>query len=224
MELEKLLTPKEIIYSKRKSISLVIDAKGDFFVRAPLKCPMYKILDFIKTKSRWIISKSILIKSSIKYPPIKFVSGEKMPIFDEECIIEISPITRTRKVGHVLYIPNTESNKKLKSYLKRELKKYILSRIDYYADLMQQNYASISISSARTNWGSCSGANKLHFTFYLSMCRSFVVDYIIVHELCHIKYKNHSDKYWAMVENYYPNYKNAEKWLKNNRYIMDIIT
>ena len=85
------------------------------------------------------------------------------------------------------------------------------------------NYESITISSARTNWGSCGAKNTLNFTYKLAMCPKPVVDYIIVHELCHTKVKNHSSKFWNEVQKCFPEYKTCEKWLKTNRAIINKI-
>ena len=85
------------------------------------------------------------------------------------------------------------------------------------------NYSSISINSAKTRWGSCTPSNKLHFTYKLMLCPIPIVDYIIIHELCHTKVKNHSKKFWQLVEYYYPDYITCEKWLKKNRAIIEFI-
>lgn len=223
MQTNQLLQPSKIIYSKRKSISLVVDAKGDFFVRAPFRCGENKIFDFIAKKADWIIKKRIASKIAIKYPPLTFTNGEKLPLFDEECTIELCQQSRVKKYGDLLYIPQTDSRKRLINYLRLQLKKYLLDHLPKKAEEMGVGYESISISSARTNWGSCSGKNKLHFTYRLAMCPSYVIDYIIVHELSHILEKNHSNRFWNIVIHFDPNYDRAEKWLKNNRYIMDII-
>ncbi len=218
-----LLNPSKIIYSKRKSISLVIDSKGDFFVRAPYRCDESRIFDFIRKKANWIIKKRVESKTHIKYPPIKCTNYEIIPIFGEEYHIVLNDISRVKINNHEILIPNKDSKSKLALYLRRTLKKYLSVRIPEFAKIMNVEYLSISISSARTNWGSCSVKNRLHFTYRLAMCPNAVIDYIIVHELSHILVKNHSRAFWEMVSKYCPNYKTAEKWLKDNRYIMDTI-
>ena len=220
-----LLTPSKIIYSHRKSISLVVDTKGDFFVRAPYRCAEHRIYDFIRRKAEWIIKKRAESKAHIIYPPIQYKNGEKLPIFGEEYIIQLVDSSRVKITDNSLslLIPNNNPKMKLISFLRRILKKYLSVRLTEIAKAMKVEYLSISISSARTNWGSCSGKNRLHFTYRLAMCPQVVIDYIIVHELCHILVKNHSREFWSRVGQYCPNYKQIEKWLKDNRYIMDII-
>ena len=204
-----LLNPSKIIYSKRKSISLEIDSKGDFFVRAPYRCEESKIFDFICRKAEWIIKKRVESKTHIKYPPIKFSNGEILPLFGAEYRIELSDFTRVKIDIDSILVPIIDSKAKLIAYLRKVLKKYLSVRIPEIARIMNVEYQSISISSARTNWGSCSGKNRLHFTYRLAMCPNPVVDYIIVHELSHILVKNHSRAFWDRVGQYYPDYKKA---------------
>ena len=116
-----------------------------------------------------------------------------------------------------------DSEKALVRLLKRILKKYLEFRVEQISKIINFEYKSISVSSAKTNWGSCGFKNTLNFTYKLAMCPKFVVDYIIVHELVHTRIKNHSQKFWEMVKSFYPNYKTCEKWLKDNRAIVNKI-
>ena len=120
-------------------------------------------------------------------------------------------------------LPKEKSKEKLISFLKNTAKKYLAERVGLISELFGFTFSSISISSAKTCWGSCGYNNKLHFTYKLMMCPQDVVDYVVLHELCHTKVKNHSKKFWQLVKDCNPYYQIHERWLKKNRGIIELI-
>ena len=98
--------------------------------------------------------------------------------------------------------------------LKKQARKVIPERAAYYAPLIGVTYGRISIRCQKTRWGSCSAKGNLNFNCLLMLCPEDVLDYVIVHELCHRKELNHSPRFWAEVEKVLPDYKQPLKWLK----------
>ncbi len=95
-------------------------------------------------------------------------------------------------------------------------KDYIPKRVEHYHSYTGGNYTKITIRDQKTRWGSCSSNGTLSFSFRLMMAPPRVLDYVVVHELCHLTYMNHSKEFWNMVENILPDYKEHRKWLKEN--------
>lgn len=93
---------------------------------------------------------------------------------------------------------------------------YIPSRVRHFAPLVGVSYGRITIRNQKTRWGSCSGKGNLNFNCLLMLTPPEVIDYVVVHELCHRKEMNHSKRFWGEVEKVIPNYKEMEKWLKTN--------
>ena len=91
----------------------------------------------------------------------------------------------------------------------------IPDRVRHYAALMGVSYGRITIRNQKSKWGSCSAKGNLNFNCLLMLCPPEVLDYVVVHELCHRKEMNHSPKFWAEVEKYAPDYKTQRKWLKD---------
>jgi hypothetical protein len=87
---------------------------------------------------------------------------------------------------------------------------------------MGVSYRSITITSAKTRWGSCSGENALRYTFRLLYCPKEIIDYVVVHELAHTLQHNHSKQFWQVVERYIPDWKTRRKWLKDHGILMEI--
>ena len=95
-----------------------------------------------------------------------------------------------------------------------EAVKKVPERVRYYAPIVGVNYGRITIRNQKTRWGSCSSKGNLNFNCLLMLAPPEVLDYVVVHELCHRKYMNHSKEFWAEVEKVLPDYREAEAWLK----------
>lgn len=173
----------KVIYTKRKSLAIIIKNDGEVHVRAP-KHRLFdnsKIDEFVNNKKDWIVENVEKMKKNVK---------EKRP----------------------------ELSKEEKSKKKKEAKAIIFDRIEYYAEKYGFKYSKLRLSSAKTRWGSCSGTNTISINWNLIFAPTDIMDYVIIHELSHIRHHNHSDRFWAEVEKYVPDYKDKRKWLKNNEH------
>ena len=95
-------------------------------------------------------------------------------------------------------------------------KEYIPKRVEYYHALTGGDYQKITIRDQKTRWGSCSSNGTLSFNYRLMLAPPRVLDYVVVHELCHLTHMNHSTAFWEMVASILPDYKEHRKWLKEN--------
>ena len=100
--------------------------------------------------------------------------------------------------------------------LARQALAVIPKRAAHFAPLVGVTYGRITIRNQRTRWGSCSGKGNLNFNCLLALVPPEVLDYVVVHELCHRKEMNHSPKFWAEVERILPDYRKQKAWLKEN--------
>ena len=92
----------------------------------------------------------------------------------------------------------------------------IPKRVEYFAEKIPVTYGRITIRNQKTRWGSCSSKGNLNFNCLLMLAPPEVLDYVVVHELCHRKEMNHSERFWREVENILPDYRERKKWLKEN--------
>ena len=100
--------------------------------------------------------------------------------------------------------------------LKKRASIVISERVAHFAPLVGVDYGRITIRSQKTRWGSCSSKGDLNFNCLLLLAPPEVLDYVVVHELCHRKQMNHSPRFWAEVARIIPDYKTKVKWLKEN--------
>lgn len=100
--------------------------------------------------------------------------------------------------------------------LAEEALKVIPERVEYFAKVIGVTYGKITVRNQKTRWGSCSSKGNLNFNCLVMLTPLEVIDYVVVHELCHRKEMNHSKAFWAEVEKVLPNYKEQVKWLKEN--------
>ncbi|MBR5834889.1 MAG: M48 family metallopeptidase [Bacteroidales bacterium] len=100
--------------------------------------------------------------------------------------------------------------------LREKARTLVTERVQFYAPLIGVTYNQIAIRAQHTRWGSCSSKGNLNFNCLLALVPPEVLDYVVVHELCHRKELNHSDRFWNEVGKILPDYKDRKKWLKDN--------
>ena len=101
------------------------------------------------------------------------------------------------------------------AWLKHLAKKYITARTRQFSIRYGYNVGKVIIRGQKTRWGSCSARRNLSFNYKLMKYREEIIDYVIIHEMCHLKEMNHSKNFWALVENLCPNFKSLKKELKS---------
>lgn len=104
----------------------------------------------------------------------------------------------------------------LEKKFRKAAKEYIPQRVAYYHQFTGGTYTTITIRDQKSRWGSCSSRGTLSFNYRLMLAPPEVLDYVVVHELCHLRHMNHSKDFWLMVESILPDYKNAKRYLKDH--------
>jgi superfamily II DNA helicase RecQ len=121
------------------------------------------------------------------------------------------------------YLNSSLTKEQLRT-LKKRAAAAISERVEYFAPIVGVTYGNITIRSQKTRWGSCSASGNLNFNCLILLAPPEVLDYVVVHELCHRKQMNHSPLFWAEVERVLPDYKASVRWLKQNgRRLMHLI-
>lgn len=105
-------------------------------------------------------------------------------------------------------------------YYKAKAERLIHQKLEHYSRLYGFTYNRVTIRSQKSRWGSCSSKKNLNFNWRLALAPDEILDYVVVHELCHTKYMNHSPTYWKLVNEIVPDHKARRKWLKENDYLL----
>lgn len=155
---------------------------------------------------------------------VKLEHGSKLLFLGEELNIEYSSKEflkpRVLRSGNNVVVFKGESKKQPKTILNEWLieraRDHIVDRVKYYSQNYDLKFRRVAIKDTVSRWGSCSSDKNLNFNWRLSFAPLKVLDYVIVHELCHTIQMNHSNSFWEEVEKVMPEYKIAEKWLKIN--------
>ena len=178
----------KIIRSNRKTLAIQINPDLSVTVRAPMYAPQSDIERILREKEGWI--QKYIEKIREQEAKKKETQGESV---ESE------------------YLTNEEIKK-----LADKALQHIPKRVSYYAKQIGVTYVKITIRNQKTRWGSCSSKGNLNFNCLLMLTPPEVIDYVVVHELCHRKEMNHSGVFWVEVEKVLPNYKEQVKWLKEN--------
>lgn len=215
----------KLIRSHRKTIGFQITSDARLVVRAPYFTSESLIYKLIERKSSWIIAKQEHFKQQHKLAkPKEFVPGEEFMFLGRNLPLLVKEdLPKAVVLGDSLMIAGVAFNNArihLECWYKAQAQEYISQRVEYYANRTGLKYGSVRINNASTRWGSCGHTNNLNFSWRLIMAPVSVVDYVIIHELMHLKHKNHSHKFWSEVALMRPDYKQEERWLKDNGYLL----
>ena len=209
----------KLVRSKRKTLSLIVENDGTLTVRAPLRLKEADIQRFIEAKADWIKRKQANIRK-IAVTPRQYVDGDTFLYLGKEISLRLVPDRKPALVLDGVFKLAKSAQPRAESvfevWYKEQARAVLAVRVDFFSRKYGFEVEKIRISSARTRWGSCSAKKTLSFTWRVVMAPPEVIDYVVVHELCHLRELNHSRSFWAQVEAILPGYKSTRKWLKHN--------
>jgi predicted metal-dependent hydrolase len=217
----------EIIRSKRKTFTLEIKPDGRLIVRVPKQATNKQIQAIVEAKTDWINqTRARVAKKFPDQKPISFQPGDKFWYLGEKYPLRFTNRQRPPlelNGGFLLSRNAKERAKEVFIEWYREETRAITHRlIERYSKQYKFEVNQVRINSARTRWGSCSGKNNLNFTYRLCMAPLAVVEYVVVHELAHLKVHNHSRDFWNLVAEIKPDYKQDRQWLKKFGYLLTL--
>ena len=236
-EYKKRKIDVDVIYRNRKSISLRIIPKEKIQVIAPIKTSKEVIENLLKKHSTWIENKLNDFKNVDEdLISKKYIEGEKFFYLGDIKHLKIIKDKNIYNEKNYIYIELKNQNIEIRTnnwsedYLKESLKRWyklksediVMDRITYlrkHSSIFRHiNPNLVKVKEQKKIWGSCNSKKNIYLNSRLSMLPIEVIDYIIVHEFCHIIYLNHSKEFYKLVESIIPNYKEIVEWLKKNNY------
>ena len=193
-------------------------------VRAPYLTSEDYIYKLISRKESWIRAKLDYFKQRQGQVLVRqFIPGEEFMYLGQTYRLVAADLPKAIVLDKDLMISQVvlaNAQDHIENWYRAQALEHITQRVGYWAQITGLKYRSIRINSATTRWGSCGYKDGLSFTWRLIMAPARVVDYVVIHELMHLKQKNHSRKYWAEVAKVMPDYRQDERWLKANGHLL----
>jgi len=231
--------PFELRRSARaKRLRLQIESdKPQLVLVVPRYVLKFQIDSFISRQTPWIeknwkkVEKSMILK-----PKRKNQDGDTYFYFGEPLSLRLIPSVSWKSSiklnGNQLEITlhkaisQTEGRKAIKKtveeFYKTKASEVIHDRLEFFNEHYGLEFKRVTFRNQKTRWGSCSAAKNLNFNWRLIMAPIEIIDYVVVHELCHLKYMNHSAAFWKLVSEEVSDYKEKRKWLKDNNYLLSL--
>jgi len=213
-------------FGKRKHLSLIVYPDLRVVVRVPLKSKKDKIELIIRKKLRWIVKKIEYFENLEPiFPPSEFISGETHYFLGKSYRLKIQP---SEKAGIELVddfieikLSNTDDKKKIEKMLmewyKTQAKELLIQRIEKYLPIFLEIGAArpeIKFRKMKSRWGSCSRKNIVTLNTELIKAPFYCSDYVVIHELCHLIHLSHCRKFYSLLQNKMPDWKERKKRLE----------
>ncbi|TFW19716.1 M48 family peptidase [Massilia arenosa] len=212
--------------SARRSIGFTIDDTG-LRVTAPKRLALADVDNAIRAKQRWILTKLRERgerKAKRDEQPITWVDGAKLPYLGGEITLRLETAARSHcwfdktlnelNVGVPPGLQEWQLVERVRRWFELQAKTLFKERLDFYAPQLGVQYNQFTLTSAGTRWGSCTVERNIRLNWRLIHYPLSLVDYVVAHELAHIREMNHSPRFWAAVAEVYPDYDGAKAALK----------
>lgn len=213
----------ELKRTPRRSIGIRIDEAG-LHVHAPRSTPLIAIESALQERSRWIVSThakwQALAQRRARINPV-WQHGTRFEFLGEPLTIVLGSGTRrTLRNGNRLELAlSLEAEParvaaQAEDWLRRQAHGIFELRTAHYAQLLGATPRGLALSSARTRWGSCSPDGTIRLNWRLVLLPPAILDYVVAHEVAHLRELNHGPRYWAIVARLYPDHQQARAWLR----------
>lgn len=214
-----IIDEREIVFNtqstKAKKMTLEATPEGHFTIKIPAKATEDEIFAFVKTHSKAIFAFQDRLENR------KYISSKKNYTEDETFLFQ----GKACQLGELLEtIPETEEEIQLllKKFYITQTKVIVKKRVKHFEKLIGVNAKSITVVDSPCSWGTCNSYKELTFNYRLSMAPLQVIDYVVIHELCHIHHLNHDRSFWRKVGAYDPHFKEHQDYLARFGGVMTI--
>lgn len=214
--------------ARAKTASIKVE-EGMVSVVVPKALPIERIERILREKHQWIIDKIALHKVLTTSSEKQFVSGEAMSYLGRNYRLKVhagsfEPVKLVQ--GRlVVTVPEGSARSNLVrealiGWYKRSALLKLKEKVRRYAKVMGVAPKSVNIKTFKSRWGSCNPKGDLDFNWIIVMAPNRIVDYVVVHELCHLKQLDHSPLFWKEVERIMPDYVECKEWLRENSQLL----
>ena len=223
-----MITPDYIERSNRRTLSLSVLKDGNVVVKAPITMKDSVINKFIEEKQDWIREKLFMV-NQVKSKFDDIVHYQKFLLYGNRYSLVLDNIkkTETNDKFQIVMSNKTEPDKilkTLKSWYKKVAKQILSERLAFIESRIKLKSNSFRIGDSKGRWGSCNSRGTICLNFRVIMLPPALIDYVIVHELCHLVEMNHSKAFWNLVSTFLPNVDKLKKAIKEYGILLNLFT
>ena len=221
-----MITPDFIERSNRKTLSLIVLKDGQVVVKAPIKVREDVINKFVEDKQGWIKEKLSLVNKTIeKFDDV--VHYQRFLLYGNKYSLLLSDVKRveTNDNFQILVPQKTERDKimkVLKTWYKKIAKQVLGDRLAYIESKIKLKSNYFKIGDSKGRWGACNSKGVISLNWRVIMLPPQIIDYVIIHELCHLVEMNHSKNFWRLVETFLPNYATLKNAIKEYSFLLGL--
>jgi len=220
-----------IVRERRRSITLRVLPGPVGSLKVPLGYSDRLALDFLEKKHVWI-SRQIARLVHSHVPASEYFSGTEVRYLGELLTVQISyrelKFPRISLLGTTIVLEGSTGmtaiarREAIYKWLRAKAVDILSDRVGMYADKIGKKPTQIRIKSLRSKWGSCSSLGTINLRWNLIMAPMWVLDYVIIHELCHLYFPHHRPSFWEFVGQHCPDYLRAKQWLKDHAALLEL--
>ena len=222
-----------IRYSQRKTAEIRIQ-QGEVKVYAPLRMPMIEIYQWLESKKYWV-QKSLSSQQKLLANTAKtYAQNEAWPYLGQSLSLNIYKAVKRPFIyreGDKLSVGLSVRSQKsatqqvkqlLQQWYQQQAKLVLTDKTYQLAQSVNMTVSAVKLRRTKTKWGHCTTAGVIQYNWLIMQAPEPVVDYLVAHEVCHLRYHNHSKAYWSWLGKVYPNYREMEQWLKHNGHLLTL--
>lgn len=215
-----------LIRSSRRTLALEIKPDASLVVRAPRWTPLDQVHCFVEKHAVWIAGKQTAAQMRPRLLPKSFVDGEEFWLLGQSCsLLVVDKLPQGVDFDGRLLLASgalPRAREVIIKWYKAKARVVFTQRVAEHAKTMDCRPSILRITSPRRRWGSCGTSGGLNFNWKLVMAPLEVIDYLVVHEMAHLKHHGHDRKFWEFVKYFCPDYSRHQRWLKDNGYRLEI--
>ena len=215
---------------RRRHVHILVNEEGTIEVRAPWRFSQRKAREVLRENAEWVLKAVDAARARLAERP-RLVTGTVLPLLDGSVRLEIRPRAqidlfecartwrgRAERRGKVLRVGTASLGEAglralIERWYRREAATHLAGRVEHYASRLGVRPSRVTVRGQRSRWGSCSARGTVSLNWRLMMVPSPLADYVVVHELCHLRHMDHSPRFWAMVGDVVPDYRERRRSL-----------
>ena len=214
--------------AKRKTLAITVHPDNRVVVSAPATCSNKNILRFVEDRSNWVRKVIQANLQRVKQDEVrKFETGQKLLYLGSRYILRVEGGTSSQVIledGHICVRLPVEDLTREPSGVRKHLIDWYMAcalakvkeKLPVLANKIGVEPRSVTVKSMKSRWGSCSVHGRISLAWNIIMAPEPVLDYLVVHELCHLLHHDHSPEYWKLVSSVFPAHKEKRRWLREN--------